>query len=71
MMKTRALAVGLAATAFLGMSVAVASPADAASIRDDSTIVATTPSASGATTQGLDRVLCYLFPTTCNTSAYR
>ncbi len=65
-MKSRALAAGLAAAAFLGMSAAVASPADAASVRDASTIVTTSPTTPGATTQGLDRVICYLFPSACN-----
>lgn len=68
-MKVRRFAAGLAATALLGMSVAVAAPADAASLQGDP-VVTPVSSSGGATTQGLDWLLCRLQPKFCSTHAY-
>jgi hypothetical protein len=68
-MKVRRFAAGLAATALLGMSVAVAAPADAASLQGDP-VVTPVSSSGGATTLGLDRLFCYWLPQYCNSHAY-
>jgi hypothetical protein len=51
------------------MSVAVAAPADAASLQGDP-VVTPVSSSGGATTQGLDWLLCHLQPKFCSTHAY-